>query len=335
MWKSEELNHRPDPENMWKSEELNHRPDSENMWKREELNHRPDPENMWKSEELNHRPDPENMWKSEELNHRPDPENMWKSEELNHRPDSENMWKSEELNHRPDSENMWKSEELNHRPDSENMWKIAVHVAGSKLETTEGHSVSMHFKTGLERVDEVRIIFEGESKRKLLLSQYCSPASVPICDPIETPHHLQVEGGNVSMILLKVNISSSGLYTARVITDNRVSEVTATLVVNQAPVSSSPAPPHSSSSPTPLSSSDLHWLYALIPLVIVVLGGVYFWKLRKKSNTADDEEEATETPAVSRSSVSKENNNWKNDCGGCVAVAMNGCGENAEALLAS
>ncbi|XDV46520.1 hypothetical protein PO909_014405 [Leuciscus waleckii] len=91
----------------------------------------------------------------------------------------------------------------------------------------------MHFKTGLERVDEVRIIFEGESKRKLLLAQYCSPASFPICDPIETPHHLQVEGGNVSMILLKVNISSSGLYTAQVITDNRVFEVTATLVVNR------------------------------------------------------------------------------------------------------
>lgn len=106
-----------------------------------------------------------------------------------------------------------------------------MHVAGSKLEATEGHNVSILFKTGLERV-EVRISFEGESKGKRLLVQYCFPAAVLICDPIEAPY-LQVEGGNVSMILLNVNISSSGLYTAQVITANRMFEVNATLVVNR------------------------------------------------------------------------------------------------------
>ncbi|KAK7129414.1 hypothetical protein R3I94_017579 [Phoxinus phoxinus] len=100
---------------------------------------------------------------------------------------------------------------------------VTVHVAGSKWEATEGDNVTIHFNTGLERVDEVKIMFEGESERKRLLAQYCSPESFPICDPVETSH-LQVEGGNVSMIFVNVDISRSGLYTARVITANKMYE---------------------------------------------------------------------------------------------------------------
>ncbi|KAK7129412.1 hypothetical protein R3I94_017577 [Phoxinus phoxinus] len=216
---------------------------------------------------------------------------------------------------------------------------VAVDIAVSKLEATEGDNVTIPFNTGVERVDEVRIIFQGESKGKRLLAQFCSPESFPICDPVETSH-LQVEGGNVSMILLNVNISRSGLYTAQVITANKVYEVTATLVVNQAPVSSSPASPHSSSRPKPPSSSKLIWIVIVIviPLVIIVSVGVCFWKLRKKSKTTADgggEEEEEETPTVSRSSVTTKNKIWKNNCGGCVAVPMNGCGENAESFLPS
>ncbi|XP_077074153.1 uncharacterized protein LOC143725553 isoform X2 [Siphateles boraxobius] len=147
----------------------------------------------------------------------------------------------------------------------------AVHVAGSKLEATEGQNASIFFQTGLERIDEVRIIFEGERKGKLLLAHYCSPDADPICDPIETPQHVQVKGGNVSLTLVKVNSSSSGLYTAQVITDNKVFYVNDTLVVNQAPVSSTTAPPHSSSSPKPSRSSDLRGLYALITAVIIII----------------------------------------------------------------
>jgi len=73
----------------------------------------------------------------------------------------------------------------------------------------------------------------GEGEKKRLLAKYCSPHTFPICDPTETPHHLQVKGGNVCLFLVNVNISRSGLYTARVITDNHEFEVTNTLVVNR------------------------------------------------------------------------------------------------------
>ncbi|XP_039530353.1 uncharacterized protein LOC120481004 [Pimephales promelas] len=191
---------------------------------------------------------------------------------------------------------------------------VSGHVSGSKLEATEGHNVSIPFQTGLERVDEVRIMrIIGEGERKPLLAKYCSPHTFPICDPIETPHHLQVKGGNVSLFLVNVNISWSGLYTARVITDNHEFEVNTTLVVNQAPVSSSPAPPHSSS-PNPPRSTDLRWLVpvTVIPLVIILFGGVCFWKLRM-------------IPCF----------NGEKDSGSSssVSVSMNGGGETAEALL--
>lgn len=108
-----------------------------------------------------------------------------------------------------------------------------MHDAGSKLKATEGQNVTILFKTEQERVSEVRIIFEEESKTKRLLAKYCSPDADPVCDPIETPEHLHVEEGNMSLILVNVTSSGSGLYTARVINaDNQVFEETLTLVVN-------------------------------------------------------------------------------------------------------
>ncbi|XP_077074160.1 uncharacterized protein LOC143725558 [Siphateles boraxobius] len=167
------------------------------------------------------------------------------------------------------------------------------------------------------------MIMFGEHQGKLLLAQYCSPDTVPIC---ESSEHVQVKGGNLSLTLVKVNSSSSGLYTAQVITDNKVFYVNATLVVNQASVSST-APPHSSSSPKPLRSSELRWIVIVIviSLIIVVSGGVCFWKLRRKSKKKKKKKKLLLSPDPE--------SQQKNNCGGCVAVAMNGCGENAEALV--
>ncbi|CAM4675001.1 unnamed protein product [Leuciscus chuanchicus] len=219
-------------------------------------------------------------------------------------------------------------------PNDENHWhsQFALVVAGSKFEAMDGQNVTISFDTDeVEKADEVRITFKEDKKE---YAELIAQKPWVYDDPPRPGVTLIVGKGCLSVIIQNVNISRSGLYKAEAYTGEKVCEVTATLVVNKAPVSSSPAPPHSSSSPTPLSSSDLHWLYALIPLVIVVSGGVYFWKLRRAScqkQSASDDEGARETPAVSRSSVSTERIG-KDDC---VAVAMNGCGEHLEALLTS
>ncbi|CAM4675031.1 unnamed protein product [Leuciscus chuanchicus] len=217
----------------------------------------------------------------------------------------------------------------------------ALLADGSKIEANHGENVTLPFPMDkAEKADRLRIIFKEETTKNLsLISQKCVPHEG--CAVVDKSGVSVLVGGEcVRVTIHNVNISRSGLYIAQAFFGNNVSEVKATLVVNKAPVSSSPAPPHSSSSPTPLSSSDLHWLYALIPvfiiiiIIIIILVFCCFCRRRKASSqkqSASDDEGARETPAVSRSSVSTERIG-KDDC---VAVAMNGCGEHPEALLTS
>ncbi|CAM4675139.1 unnamed protein product [Leuciscus chuanchicus] len=139
----------------------------------------------------------------------------------------------------------------------------ALVVAGSKFEAIDGQNVTISFDIDeVEKADEVKIIFKEDKKEYDVLF-----AQKPWVydDPPRPGVTLIVGKGCLSVIIQNVDISRSGLYKAEAYTGKKVCEVTATLVVNKAPVSSSP---------TPLSSSDLHWLYALIPLVIVVSGVV-------------------------------------------------------------
>ncbi|CAM4675094.1 unnamed protein product [Leuciscus chuanchicus] len=138
-------------------------------------------------------------------------------------------------------------------------------VAGSKFEAIDGQNVTISFDIDeVEKADEVRITFKEDKKE---YAELIAQKPWVYDDPPRPGVSLIVGKGCLSVIIQNVNISRSGLYKAEAYTGKKVCEVTATLVVYKGPVSSSPKP---------LSSSDLQWLYALIPLVVVVLGGVYF-----------------------------------------------------------
>lgn len=108
---------------------------------------------------------------------------------------------------------------------------VIVHVAGSKYEALDGENVTMRFETKLDRVDEVKVVFEGENKGKIQFARYCFRETEPVCD-IKSDH-LQVKGRNVSLILLNVDSSRTGLYRVQAFFGKEVDdELTATLVVN-------------------------------------------------------------------------------------------------------
>ncbi|CAM4674992.1 unnamed protein product [Leuciscus chuanchicus] len=159
----------------------------------------------------------------------------------------------------------------------------ALVVAGSKFEAMDGQNVTISFDTDeVEKADEVRITFKEDKKE---YAELIAQKPWVYDDPPRPGVTLIVGKGCLSVIIQNVNISRSGLYKAEAYTGGKVCEVTATLVVNKAPVSSSPAPPHSSSiSPTPLSSSNLRGHYALIPVFICIIFIIFiilcvcFWK---------------------------------------------------------
>ncbi|XDV46534.1 hypothetical protein PO909_014416 [Leuciscus waleckii] len=195
----------------------------------------------------------------------------------------------------------------------------ALLADGSKIEANHGENVTLPFPMDkAEKADRLRIIFKEETTKNLsLISQKCAPHEG--CAVVDTSGVSVLVGGEcVRVTIHNVNISRSGLYIAEAFFGKDVYEVKATLVVNKAPVSSSPAPPHSSSSsPTPLSSSDLHWLYALIPvfiIIIIILVFCCFCRWRR-------------IPCFKRK---KELGSSSSDC---VSVIVNGCGENTESLL--
>ncbi|CAM4674949.1 unnamed protein product [Leuciscus chuanchicus] len=196
---------------------------------------------------------------------------------------------------------------------SETLKIDALLADGSKFEANHGENVTLPFPMDkAEKADRLRIIFSitETTKNLSLIAQKCVPHEG--CTVVDKSGVSVLVGGEcVRVTIHNVNISRSGLYIAEAWFGKDVCEVKATLVVNKAPVSSSPAPPHSSSSPTPLSSSDLHWLYALIPvfiiIFIIILVFCCFYPVSQQ----------------------KELENM------IVSVAMNGCGEHSEALLTS
>ncbi|KAK7129418.1 hypothetical protein R3I94_017583 [Phoxinus phoxinus] len=144
---------------------------------------------------------------------------------------------------------------------------LGLVVAGSKFEAIDGQNATISFDIEeVEKADEVKIIFKEDKKGySVLLAQ-----EPWVYDDPPVPGVTLILGKRcLSVIIQDVDISRSGLYRAQAFFRERVYEETATLVIIEAPVSSSPAPPHS-------SSSDLQWLYDLIPLVIVVSAGVCF-----------------------------------------------------------
>ncbi|KAK7132800.1 hypothetical protein R3I93_019133 [Phoxinus phoxinus] len=125
----------------------------------------------------------------------------------------------------------------------------ALVVAGSKFEAIEGQNATISFDIDeVEKADEVKISYKEDKKEYSVLI-----AQKPwVYDDPPVPGVTLILGkGCVSVIIQNISISRSGLYKAEAYTREKVSEVNATLVVNQAPVSSTISPPHSSSSPNP------------------------------------------------------------------------------------
>ncbi|ROL41054.1 hypothetical protein DPX16_0384, partial [Anabarilius grahami] len=168
---------------------------------------------------------------------------------------------------------------------------VSVHVAGSKLEATDGEDFAIPFGTvKLERVEEVKVTFEGEDQNKSLIAIYCSHVyTVPSCKPVKTHGvSLQVEERNVSLILQHVSISRSGHYKAQAFCGKDVDEVTVTLVVNKASFPSSRAPTHTSTLKPPDSSEHQGLLTAaaiIIIIFIITLFFCFFCKWRRASFT--------------------------------------------------
>ncbi|ROK34516.1 hypothetical protein DPX16_0398 [Anabarilius grahami] len=104
-----------------------------------------------------------------------------------------------------------------------------------------------------------------------LIARRC--ASSDNCDAVETPGvKLLVGHRHVSVTIQRVNSSRSGVYEVNPVGKDMPEVNSITLVVNEASSSSTTAPPHSST-PKPPNSSNLLWLYVLIPLVIVIAIG--------------------------------------------------------------
>ncbi|ROL46831.1 hypothetical protein DPX16_1058, partial [Anabarilius grahami] len=150
---------------------------------------------------------------------------------------------------------------------------------GSRLEATEGQNVTISFDIDeVEKATQVKITFKGVNEK-----QPSVIAQRPWISHDEPPAgvSLRVEKGRVNVTIQHVNISSSGLYEALALFKNKKpSRANATLLVNEAPFSSTSAPPHSST-PKPPDTSNVLWLCAVIPLVIVISVVICFCKRRK------------------------------------------------------
>ncbi|KAL1249308.1 hypothetical protein QQF64_020313 [Cirrhinus molitorella] len=128
------------------------------------------------------------------------------------------------------------------------------------------------------------------------IAQYCQCTHCGDCDVVKNPGVLlQVEEGTVRLILQDVSIKNSGLYKVQIFIGNNVFEETGSLHVSE-PFSPSGQPPHTSTL-KPHNSSDNHWLYFAIIIIIlgiVICGVVCFFRrvqyLKKIKNLSDCEE---------------------------------------------
>ncbi|XP_052396607.1 uncharacterized protein LOC127944599 isoform X2 [Carassius gibelio] len=202
-----------------------------------------------------------------------------------------------------------------------------------KLEATDGENVTIPFKTAeLEGADQVRITFTRDDE-KMLIARY-------VCD-----HHrdcrvveragvsLRIEEGTVSLILLDVSSSNSGLYEAQVLNGKYVSEIQATLVVKEPVLSSTKETPQTSSPKPPDSSGHLWlWLCALLILpVLTVIGFCWRKKCGRDHVALPYTGEARETSDVSSAASSKKY--MEKNCTGCVAVSFKTCRETTDDQL--
>ncbi|KAF4096290.1 hypothetical protein G5714_022259 [Onychostoma macrolepis] len=164
---------------------------------------------------------------------------------------------------------------------------VAVCDAELNLEAADGEDVTISFNSDeLNRADQVKITFTRQSQ-KSLIAQYCRCAHCGDCSVVETPGVLlRVEEG--TLILQDVRSRSSGVYEAKIIAGNIVSQMKVTLVVNK--------PPQTSIISNPPNSSESHRLHVLVPaLVVFILGvlGVYLlYKWKRGCEPAADAEAA-------------------------------------------
>ncbi|CAM4675022.1 unnamed protein product [Leuciscus chuanchicus] len=106
----------------------------------------------------------------------------------------------------------------------------ALVVAGSKFEAMDGQNVTISFDIDeVEKADEMRISFKEDKKE---YAELIAQKPWVYDDPPRPGVTLIVGKGCLSVIIQNVNISRSGLYKAEAYTGGKVSEVTATLVVN-------------------------------------------------------------------------------------------------------
>ncbi len=104
-------------------------------------------------------------------------------------------------------------------------------AGGLNLKASDGDNVTIPFRNaGLERADQVMITLTRENQ-KTMIARYCRCADCWDCNVVETPRvFLRVKEGD--LILLRVNSNNSGLYEAKIITDNNLFKTSATLDVN-------------------------------------------------------------------------------------------------------